>query len=164
LTRAITVGFVVHIDPVPTPRVAPRSIPAVVLALVVVLVAVTTGAAAAAATPRHTYLAGGRASSAAVIRPHHVVLSGDSTLWLTHARWASWRSALARGRASTHWDDCKPNCATGKIVVKPAKITLFRARHVCGRWFFTRVRFHFTHGTPLAIPQNYVWNSRPVCA
>ncbi len=133
------------------------------IALVAVLVAVTTGSAAAE-TPRHTYLAGGRVSSGAVIRPQHVVLSGDSTLWLTRARWTSWRSARARGSAWSHWDNCKPDCATGKIVVKPAKLTLFRARHLCGKWFFTRVRFYFTRGTPLAIPQNYVWNSRPVCA
>jgi hypothetical protein len=138
------------------------------LALAVAVIAALTfstvaPAHAAGSTFSPTYLAGGRVASGAVIRPRHVVLSGDSTLWLTRAHWRTWRHWLALGHARSHWDNCIPNCATGTITVKPAQITLSRPRHRCGKWFYTRVTFHFTAGRPPGIAQNYRWNAAPTC-
>jgi len=120
-------------------------------------------AGAVAATRSPTYLAGGRVSSGAVVRPAHLVLSGDSTLWLTRAHWRFWRHRRAIGQTRSHWASCDPNCASGKIVVRPARVTLSRPRHRCGQWFFTRVTFHFTAGRPQGVPQNYRWNAAPTC-
>jgi hypothetical protein len=134
---------------------------AVITALIL---ATVVPAQAASSTFSPSYLAGGRVSSGAVIRPRHVVLSGDSTLWLTRAHWRTWGHWQGLGHARSHWDNCIPNCAAGKITVKPAQITLSRPRHRCGKWFYTRVKFHFTAGRPPGITQDYRWNAAPICA
>jgi hypothetical protein len=146
-------------------RLEPRPLPILVLlsGLFTLLLVGSLVVPAGASGTATTYLAGGRSSAGAVIRPRRVVLSGDSTLWLTRAHWSSWRHGQAVGVARTHWNNCKPNCASGTITVVPARIILYRTRHRCGRWFYTRVRFHFTASRPPGVRQGYRWNAAPAC-
>lgn len=119
---------------------------------------------AEASVSKHvTYLAGGHVASDAHYKPVALTLSGDSTLFIKDARWHGWGNAHASGSAQTGWNDCTPNCAQGTVSWYLAKLTLSKPKLVCGKHFFTRVTFHFTHKRPSGIKQNYQWDATPVC-
>lgn len=79
------------------------------------------------------------------------LISGDSTAALYDMTWYRW-GRMAVGRGSYHLDDCRPNCATGKIYKIPAIVKLERPVKACDkggvRYFYSRVAFRFPKGLP----------------
>jgi hypothetical protein len=110
-----------------------------------------------------TYLAEGHVASNHHYKPARIILSGDSTLFLRHANWHGWSTLSATGSAQSGWNYCQPDCAAGPVKWFLAKVSLSKPRFVCGHHFFTRARFHFTHGRPKGIPQDFVYNTTPTC-
>jgi hypothetical protein len=145
-------------------RVGGRALIVAVLACLAISGAGFAPAYASASTARFvTYLAGGHVASDGHYKPKSLTLSGDSTLFLNRARWHVWSNKRASGSAQTGWNDCKPDCAQGKIHWFLAKVSLSKPLKICGKHFFTEVTFHFTHGRPSGIPQNYRWDATPAC-
>jgi len=142
-----------------------------VLALVALVVAglapaygSTYSLARASATSAHvTYLAGGHVASDRHYKPTALTLSGDSTLFIRHARWHVWNNRTASGSVSSGWNYCDPNCAAGPVKWFLARVTLSKPKYVCGHHFFTAVTFHFTRGRPKGIPQDDVFDATPAC-
>lgn len=60
----------------------------------------------------------------AVVRPAEIAYSIDVNATIKDITWTSWTATSAVGRGSHVQDDCKPDCATGKIVLAPTIITL----------------------------------------
>jgi hypothetical protein len=90
------------------------------------------------------------------------VLSGDSTVALSHMTWSTWNSATAVGTGTEKLDDCTPNCAAGTLHPVPVKVTLSKPVLVCvhgkGTWFWTRTSF--TYLTPL--PKAFAGDNAPL--
>jgi hypothetical protein len=90
------------------------------------------------------------------------VLSGDSTVALSHMTWSTWNSTTAVGTGTEKLDDCTPNCAVGTLHPVPVKVTLSKPVLVCvhgkGTWFWTRTSF--TYLTPL--PKAFAGDNAPL--
>jgi hypothetical protein len=137
---------------------------AALVAAVLTCLAVTGVGPAYASSHGHlTYLASGGVASDRHYKPKTIVLSGDSTLFLKNATWHVWNNTTASASARSGWNDCDPNCAKGTIHWYLTKVTLSKPMLICGRHFFTRVTFHFTHGRPTGVAQDYRWNATPAC-
>jgi hypothetical protein len=88
-------------------------------------------------------LAAGSAGSARVLaincdrdqyKPRKVVLAcADAGIWLSHLRWSSWNRARARASGTYNENLCQPDCADGRVVAAPVKVTLSRPRSCPGR-------------------------------
>jgi hypothetical protein len=82
------------------------------------------------------------------------VLSGDSTVSLSHMTWSTWNSATAVGTGTEKLDDCTPNCAAGTLHPVPVTVTLSKPVLVCvngkGNWFWTRTTFKWLAPLPKA--------------
>ncbi|WP_395693670.1 hypothetical protein [Nocardioides sp.] len=110
--------------------------------------AVTDGGRAA---PR-TYWASSGSGSYPVYRPRILYVSGDGTLMVKPARWSSWTATRAVGHGIAWVTRCTPDCASGPIAKRPARIVLYRATDVCGHRFFTGFKLVYRNG------QVYRWD------
>lgn len=128
----------------------------------------TAGAstASAVAAGRTVYLAeGGSVTGTWLHAPacaSDCVLSGDSTVSLSHMTWSTWNSATAVGTGTEKLDDCTPNCAQGTLHPVAVTVTLSKPVLVCvagkgnrtgnrnGTWFWTRMSFSWLAPRPKA--------------
>jgi hypothetical protein len=90
-------------------------------------------------------------------------LSGDSTAFLYHMKWATWSATEAVGTGTYKLNDCRPNCAAGTVYPVATVVTLSQPVKACSssgtRWFWSRASFAFPDGLPRALqgqdaPQN----------
>ncbi len=90
-------------------------------------------------------------------------LSGDSTAFLYHMKWATWSATEAVGTGTYKLDDCRPNCAAGTVYPVATVVTLSQPVKACfssgTRWFWSHASFTFPDGLPKALqgqdsPQN----------
>lgn len=109
----------------------------------------TTGSAQPAAMSAHqTFFAQTGAARIRVVRPHRLLVSGDGSLFVKKMTWTHWGSLKAHGRGTSAVNRCRPDCAHGTYRFDPVVVTLARARHRCGHWFFTRLVLHYPAGHP----------------
>ncbi len=82
-------------------------------------------------------------------------LSGDSTAFLYHMKWATWSATEAVGTGTYKLDDCRPNCAAGTVYPVATVVTLSQPVKAClpagTRWYWSRASFRFPHGLPAAL-------------
>lgn len=92
------------------------------------------------------------------------VLSGDSTVALSHMRWSTWNSTTAVGTGTEKLNDCTPNCAQGTLHPVPVTVTLSKPVLVCvagkghGTWFWTRTSFAW----PAPLPKAFAGGNAPL--
>jgi hypothetical protein len=119
-------------------------------------------------TRASTFLAEGQEiNGAALYEPacggYGCALSGDSTAFLYHMKWATWSATEAVGTGTYKLNDCRPNCAAGTVYPVATVVTLSQPVKACSssgtRWFWSRASFTFPDGLPSALqgqdaPQN----------
>jgi hypothetical protein len=57
---------------------------------------------------------------------HYILACGDANAGLRHAKYAAWHLKRARGSGTYWFNDCTPNCASGKIRHQAATFRLYR--------------------------------------
>ena len=84
-------------------------------------------------------------------KPANVILTcGDASFGATGVSWTSWTPKAAVGNGTGQLNDCKPNCASGKV--KTAAISLRASKpQTCsnGRRVFTKLAYTWTAGAPV---------------
>ncbi len=81
-------------------------------------------------------------------RPHTIVISGDSSYYVTHIRWSSYNGAVARGRGTSNVDNCLPTCAQGHIYRDAVRIRLTRPHRKCGRYYYGTIHLYWPRRRP----------------
>ena len=139
---------------------------ALINGLMVAALVILTGlltAAPTSAADRHIYLAANGASArSAVIEPREAPISGDSTLFLSHMKWAQWTDQ-ATGKGVAELNLCDPSCATGKMVKVPVAVTLAEPEQACGRDFFTTLQLTLTGSVPEGLSRSTSVPIAPFC-
>jgi len=83
----------------------------------------TVGATTASAKTASTHLM--TCSHTLATKPSNYVIScADANSGWSGVKWSSWASATAVGRGTYYQNDCKPNCAAGKVIKYTATIHL----------------------------------------
>jgi hypothetical protein len=80
--------------------------------------------------------ANGWSAASPVFAPKSVAVSADSSFYLESMTW-TWSSLQAVGIGTGSVNTCQPDCATGKHISAPIKVTLTKPQQVCGHDFFT---------------------------
>lgn len=57
-------------------------------------------------------------------QPDHMTWYDSQGAWINRVRWASWGGQFAVGHGDFNSETCKPDCAAGKVITTPIKITL----------------------------------------
>jgi hypothetical protein len=86
--------------------------------------------AAAARSPKVYFTtypgAGFTDPEALAVRPKDLQMSGDASWIIDDVRWSSWGGSVAHGTGVSDVDNCTPQCAGGKHLTVPSRITLSR--------------------------------------
>jgi hypothetical protein len=95
-----------------------------------------------------TYVAYDNCTKAA-LRPTRIVIAcGSGAEYLRGAHYSSYGRAAATGSADLVADDCRPDCARGRFVARPARFRLSRpVKCRDGRQYYSRVVAN-ARGTP----------------
>jgi hypothetical protein len=94
----------------------------VLAALTALLAGLAQTQPASASTPRHILSAPvGYLEPGMMYRPHDLMFSGDSTLWMTGVHW-HWTATRAVGHGIAGVNSCNPDCATGSVAYVPARV------------------------------------------
>lgn len=70
-----------------------------------------------------------------------LIACGDGKLALTNIKWKTWTTSRAAGLGFFVWNDCEPDCATGKAHFAKAKIVLSTPKRLKGSWYLTRIEW-----------------------
>jgi hypothetical protein len=63
------------------------------------------------------------------VKPTRIVLAcGDFSAYVNDLHWHHWGSGFARGHGKLRFNDCTPNCVSGKFHTYPVKAALLEAR------------------------------------
>jgi hypothetical protein len=81
-------------------------------------------------------------------KPRRIVAAcgGDAVFILRHIRYHHWSRDRADAHGAVRYNSCEPDCATGRLVVNPARFFLVRPRVRAGRRVFTTVVVHSRRG------------------
>jgi hypothetical protein len=86
-------------------------------------------------------------------KPGRIILAcGDAGLLVEHLTWKHWGRREANGVGTGVGKTCEPDCAAGGTKSAGMEVRLFRAER-CEqdhRVHFTRIRYRWTHGSPIA--------------
>jgi hypothetical protein len=86
-----------------------------------------------ATPPPKVYLAAnGWSAASPVFAPKSVAVSADSSFYLESMTW-TWSTTRAIGTGTGTVNTCQPDCAEGKHISAPIKVTLSKPQPVCGR-------------------------------
>jgi hypothetical protein len=112
-------------------------------------VATTTTSTAVATTTTSTttgdsYFQG--AAGPALQRPRSLELTGDGTLYVSGAQWASWGGATASGTGIAHYHGCTPTCAQAPVTDALVGIRLFAIRTCAGRQYYSGLTLTLNSG------------------
>jgi hypothetical protein len=69
----------------------------------------------------------------------YTLTCADANIRITHARYAGWSAAGARGHGRYVYNTCSPSCAAGTFKHHPVRFMLYRPRTVKGHRLFTRM-------------------------
>lgn len=76
-----------------------------------------------------------------VYRPHELGLSGDGTFSMSHIRWLTYGSAVARARARAYVRGCTPDCARGRVTRPKASLRFTNLIPCRGAHVYSRLHF-----------------------
>lgn len=86
-------------------------------------------------------------------KPGRIILAcGDAGLYVEHLDWKHWGRREANGIGIGTGKTCRPSCIGGGTKSASMEIRLFKP-HFCsqdGRVHFTRMRYRWTYGSPIA--------------
>ena len=86
-------------------------------------------------------------------KPGRIVLAcADAGLYVEHLQWDRWGRAEANGTGIGTGKTCNPSCAAGGSRSAGMEIRLYAPR-LCeqdGRLHFTKMRYRWTNGSPIA--------------
>jgi hypothetical protein len=86
-------------------------------------------------------------------KPGRIILAcADAGLYVEHLQWQRWERAEAVGTGTGTGRTCKPSCAAGGTRSAGMEIRLY-APKLCtqdGRVHFTKMRYRWTGGSPIA--------------
>ena len=100
---------------------------------------VSASATPSATTPPKVYLAAdGWSAASPVFAPKNVAVSADSSFYLESMTW-TWSTTRAIGTGTGTVNTCEPDCANGKHISAPIKVTLSKPQRACGHDFFTKM-------------------------
>ena len=130
--------------------------------------AAASSAVTASPTGADTFLAAEQSLSATLFHEpacsgFGCALSGDSTAFLATMKWSTWSGTEAVGTGTYKLDDCRPDCAGGRVYPVAVVVTLSQPVKVCSasgtRWVWSHASFTFPDGLPEALegqnaPQN----------
>jgi hypothetical protein len=158
-----------------TAQPARRRVKAATLALAgIAMLATTACATASAATSgKSAESAGQRSSSVPIVvncggqtlrRPNIYLLEcADGYAFVGGLTWSTWGSSSALASGTSHFNDCTPNCLSGRGHTFPALVVLWRARarpgHAGVRYFsemtiiYTGNRSYTAGGKKTQVPQ-----------
>jgi ABC-type phosphate transport system substrate-binding protein len=88
--------------------------------------------------PKVYLAANGWSARSPVFEPRSVAVSADSSFYLESMTW-TWSSTQAVGTGTGTVNTCQPDCADGKHISAPIKVTLTRPQQACGHDFFTNM-------------------------
>jgi hypothetical protein len=86
-------------------------------------------------------------------KPSRIILAcGDAGLYVDHLSWKQWSRKEAKGIGTGTGKTCEPNCAAGGTKSGSMEIRLFKPSlcHQDQRVHFTRMRYRWTNGSPVA--------------
>lgn len=86
-------------------------------------------------------------------KPGGIILAcGDAGLYVEHLDWKHWGRGEANGIGTGTGKTCRPSCAEGGTKSASMEIRLFKPRFCSqdGRIHFTKMRYRWTHGSPIA--------------
>ena len=83
-------------------------------------------------------------------------LSGDSTVFLSKMKWATWSETEAVGTGIDKINGCNPDCAAGPMYSVATVVTLSNPVKACfgsdaPHMVWTKASFRFPHGLPKAL-------------
>ncbi len=85
----------------------------------------------------------------AVQHPASLTLScGDANSGLAKLAWTGWGSAVAKATGRFTYNTCTPDCAAGKEVSVPVKVTVSGHRSCSGKDTYPKVALTFTGKVP----------------
>jgi hypothetical protein len=85
-------------------------------------------------------------------KPGHMILAcGDAGLYVDGLEWKHWGRREANGIGTGTGKTCDPFCAAGGTRSASMEIRLFAPRYCSqdGRVHFTKIRYRWTHGSPI---------------
>jgi hypothetical protein len=86
-------------------------------------------------------------------KPGRIILAcADAGLLVEHLSWKHWGRGEANGVGTGVGKTCRPNCAAGGTRSASMEVRLFRPQRCAQdqRVHFTRIRYRWTHGSPIA--------------
>ena len=86
-------------------------------------------------------------------KPGHMILAcGDAGLYVDDLDWKHWGRREANGIGTGTGETCDPYCAAGGTRSASMEIRLFAPRYCSqdARVHFTKIRYRWTHGSPIA--------------
>jgi hypothetical protein len=86
-------------------------------------------------------------------KPGRIILAcGDAGLYVEHLKWKHWGRKEANGIGIGTGKTCDPFCAAGGTRSASMEIRLFKPRYCSqdGRVHFTRMKYRWTYGSPIA--------------
>lgn len=89
-----------------------------------------------------------------LVRPSTILLAEDGSVALVHLRWSGWGTRVARATGVWSASSCTPNCATGKRMKSPARVTLSNPGRVLGHTVYRCFQLTPPH------PKRDAWSAR----
>jgi hypothetical protein len=86
-------------------------------------------------------------------KPGRIILAcGDAGLYVEHLDWKHWGRGEANGIGTGTGKTCTPSCAAGGTKSASMEIRLFKPKYCTQdhRRHFTKIRYRWTHGSPIA--------------
>lgn len=74
--------------------------------------------------------------SSTVVHPSSLMLTENGSVALIHLQWSDWGKGIARATGVWSASSCTPNCAAGKRMTSPARLTLWSPGLVSGHWVY----------------------------
>jgi hypothetical protein len=84
-------------------------------------------------------------------KPANVILTcGDASLGATNVAWSAWTRKAAVGNGTGQINNCKPDCASGKVKTAPMSLRASKPQTCSnGRRIFTKLSYTWTSGAPV---------------
>lgn len=74
---------------------------------------------------------------------------GDNGVGVTKIHWESWNKRYAEGKALFYINDCKPDCAQGKLIETEVKVSLSKLKIIQGKPTYTQIKITNREKKPL---------------
>jgi hypothetical protein len=123
-----------------------RAVRAVVVSLIAGSFLAAGALPSAAQSPQRVYVAALLCTGHAM-KPRMIFITcGDGNFFAAHLRYTRYGGRTARATGQLVDNNCRPDCAAGKLVSYPGTITLSEIRPCHGRLYYDRISWRFLRG------------------